>query len=72
MNNGSSGGGNNDDDDVGEIMRPPEETKKPDEGNNSGSSGEGIFSDGEQAEKIDKNKPLAILRQISLTTVCKK
>ncbi|MCI8862596.1 MAG: hypothetical protein HFI20_08945 [Lachnospiraceae bacterium] len=59
VNNGSSGGSSGGDDDVGEIMRPPEETKKPDEGNNSGSSGEGIFSDGEQAEKIDKNKPLA-------------
>ncbi len=59
VNNGSSGGSSGGDDDVGEIMRPPEETEKPDEGNNSGSSGGGIFSDGEQAEKIDKNKPLA-------------
>lgn len=59
VNNGSSGGGSGGDDDVGEIMRPPEETEKPDVGNNSGNSGGGIFSDGEQAEKIDKNKPLA-------------
>ncbi len=59
VNNGSSGGSSGGDDDVGEIMRPPEETEKPDEGNDSGNSGGGIFSDGEQAEKIDKNKPLA-------------